>query len=147
MMFATFSSITLHGVDALEVSVEVDASNGLPSFQIGGLGDSAIKESKQRVVSAIKNTGYKIPPRRITVNLAPADLKKEGTCYDLPIALGLLLATKQIEIKAAGRFLILGELSLDGKLRAVPGILSAALLAREGGFTGIIIPPSMAACM
>ncbi len=139
-MFATLCAITLHGVDAIEVAVELDASNGMPSFQIGGLGDSAIKESKQRVISAIKNSGYKIPPRRITVNLAPADLKKEGTCYDLAIAIGLLIATNQIEILIKGKFLILGELSLDGKLRPVSGILPAAIMAKKQQYDGLILP-------
>lgn len=139
-MLAKIYSGAVIGLDSLPVDVEVDvATQGLPSFTIVGLGDKAIDESKERVRSAIKNTGADFPARRITVNLAPADLPKEGATYDLPIAVGLLIASGQL-LANVGKTLILGELSLDGSLRHTPGILPIVMLAREKGFYEVLVP-------
>lgn len=119
------------GVDAPQVCVEVHTTNGLPAFQIVGLAEIAVKESRDRVRSALLNSGFEFPPRRITVNLAPADLPKEGSRFDLPIALGILAATEQIPVEALSRVECLGELALDGALRGVPGILPALLQCRD----------------
>ena len=130
------------GLDARPIEVEIDVSYGLPSFNIVGLPDKAVQESKERVDSAIKSSLFKPPrsqPSRILVSLAPADLKKEGALYDLPIALGYLAASKQVKFDFAKK-IFLGELALDGGLRPVKGALSFALLAKEKGFSEIILP-------
>ncbi|OGZ17638.1 MAG: magnesium chelatase [Candidatus Nealsonbacteria bacterium RBG_13_36_15] len=135
-------SAAIVGLDAQIVEVETDTSYGLRSFNIVGLGDKAIEESKERVGAAIKSTKLSSPhqqPIRILVNLAPADLKKEGSLYDLPIALGFLLASKQVKFNSENK-IFLGELSLDGKLRPVKGTLSIALKAKEKGWEEIILP-------
>jgi len=128
------------GIDAFLVEVEVDISRGLPSFTTVGLPETAVKESKERVKSAITNSGYEFPADRITVNLAPANIKKEGTGFDLPMALGILAATRAISQKKASRYLVLGELSLDGRIKPVNGSLPMALAARAADYTGIIVP-------
>jgi magnesium chelatase family protein len=128
------------GIDAYRVEVEVDINPGLPTFATVGLPEAAVKESKERVKSAIGNSGYRFPDDRITVNLAPADIKKEGTGFDLPIALGILAATGIIPQKTISRYLILGELSLDGRVKAVRGSLSMALAAQEAGYPAIMVP-------
>jgi len=128
------------GVDAYTVEVEVDIRHGLPSFATVGLPEAAVKESKDRVKSAINNSGYKFPDDRITVNLAPADIKKEGTGFDLPIALGILAATGVLPQGLLTEYLILGELSLDGRIKPVRGSLPVALLARDSGLRGMILP-------
>ncbi len=134
------------GLDAVPVTIEVDiASMGLPSFTIVGLGDRAVEESKERVRSAIRNSGSEFPPRKLTINLAPADLPKEGPAYDLPIALGLLVASGQIPLVNPGKLnlaetLVVGELSLDGNLRRTQGILPLAVLAKQKGIKRIIVP-------
>lgn len=133
-------SSAVHGVDAYPVEVEIDISNGLPSFITVGLPETAVKESKERVKAAIKNSGYSFPDDRITVNLAPAHRKKEGTGFDLPIAVGILTATGVVSQDATNAFLLLGELSLDGRIKAVFGSLSMALTARQKGFKGIVVP-------
>lgn len=139
-MLAKISSSALIGLDAVPVTVEVDvASQGLPSFTIVGLPDKAVEESKERVRAAIKNSGGEFPPKRITVNLAPADLPKAGPIYDLPIALGILIASGQLTA-ISGKSLIIGELSLDGELKHVNGILSHALLAGKSGIRELYIP-------
>jgi magnesium chelatase family protein len=130
MLSKVLSAATL-GIDAYPVEVEVDISRGIPSFSTVGLPDNAVKESKDRVRSAIRNSGYAFPPRRITVNLAPAHIKKEGTTFDLPVAVGILKAEEVIKTDALSDYLILGELSLDGSIRPMRGALSAALCARE----------------
>ncbi|OEU48983.1 MAG: ATP-dependent protease [Desulfobacterales bacterium S3730MH5] len=139
MLSKVFSSAVL-GVDAYTVEVEVDVRRGLPSFATVGLPEAAVKESKDRVKSAIINSGYKFPDDRITVNLAPADIKKEGTGFDLPIALGILAATGVVPQGRLVEYLTLGELSLDGRIKPVRGSLPVALLARNSGFRGMIIP-------
>ena len=139
-MLAKVMSSAIHGVDAYPVEVEIDISNGLPSFITVGLPETAVKESKERVKAAIKNSGYGFPDDRITVNLAPAHRKKEGTGFDLPIAVGILTATGVISQDATNAFLLLGELSLDGRIKAVFGSLSMALTARQKDFKGIVVP-------
>lgn len=139
-MLAKVTSGATVGLSSLPVEVEVDiASQGLPSFTIVGLPDKAVEEAKERVRSAIKNSGAEFPSRRITVNLAPADLPKEGPSYDLPIALGILIASGQLRANLDDS-LVLGELSLDGSLRHTNGILPMALLAKEKGFKKIFLP-------
>ena len=124
-MLIKIKSFALDGLEPVPIDVEVDITNsGLPSFSIVGLPDTAVQESRERVRSALKNNGYLFPHHRITVNLAPADLKKEGSCYDLPIAIGILMASKQIQVKDRATRYFIGELSLDGLLRNVNGILS-----------------------
>jgi magnesium chelatase family protein len=128
-MLAKASSVALIGVDALEVTVEVDVAPGLPNFQVVGLPDQAVSEARERVRAAIKNSGLPFPAARITVNLAPADLRKEGPMFDLPIALCLLAAQGMVPTAALERTLIAGELALEGSLRPVSGILNLALKA------------------
>jgi magnesium chelatase family protein len=132
-------SSTVVGVDSYPVDVEVDISPGLPQFLTVGLPDVAVKESKDRIKAAIKNSGYKFPRNHVTVNLAPADIRKEGTGFDLPIAVGILTGEGCIELKDALDYILIGELSLDGSIKGVDGVLSAALLAKEMGKKGIII--------
>ena len=139
-MLVKVDSAALHGIEGVVVSVEVDVSRGLPSFTTVGLPDNSVRESKDRVKAAIKNCGYEVPPRKITVNLAPADLKKEGPSFDLPIALGLLSTTGIIQQEMVQGYLAVGELSLDGSLLPVAGILSIAITALNKGFKGVIIP-------
>ena len=139
-MLARIFSSTVIGIDAFPVEVEVDLSRGLPTFTTVGLPEAAVKESKERVKSAISNSGFNFPDDRITVNLAPAHIKKEGTGFDLPIALGILGATGIIPKKIIDRFWVMGELSLDGRIKPVNGSLPMALAARAAGHTGIIVP-------
>ena len=140
MIAKVFSSAVV-GLDGIPVEVEVDiSSQGLPSFTIVGLPDKAVEEAKERVRSAIKNTGCDFPQRRITVNLAPADLPKEGASYDLPIAVGILLASRQILIENIDGLFFTGELSLDGRLRYTNGILPQVLMAKQEKFKKIFLP-------
>ncbi len=139
MLARVFSGATV-GLDSIPIEVEVDiASQGLPSFTIVGLPDKAVEEAKERVRSAIKNSGADFPPKRITVNLAPADLPKEGPGFDLPIALGILMASGQLNTHLE-KSLVLGELSLDGGLRHTNGVLPVAILAKEKKFKDIFLP-------
>lgn len=139
-MLAKVCSSSLLGIDAILVDVEVDISQGLPQFATVGLPDGAVKESKDRVKSALKNSGYEFPSRKITVNLAPADIRKEGAAFDLPISIGILAATGVVKGRRTGHYLLLGELSLDGGVKPVRGCLSVAVAARQAGFTGIVVP-------
>lgn len=143
-MLAKIISGAVVGVEGLPVTVEVDIALGLPTFATVGLPEGAVRESKDRVKAAIKNSGYEFPNRRITVNLAPADIKKAGSGYDLPIALGILLAADTFTSDTAARFMAIGELSLDGGLRPTPGVLPMALTARKQDFDGIIVPTANA---
>lgn len=139
-MLAKVYSAAVIGLDAVLIEVEVDiASQGLPNFTIVGLPDKAVEEAKERVRSAIRNSGADFPARRITVNLAPADLPKEGPSYDLPIALGILLASGQLQADVANA-LVSGELALDGRIRPITGVLSQALLARDKNFSSFYLP-------
>ena len=139
-MLATAVSGALVGIDGLLVEVEVDVALGLPQFTTVGLPEGAVRESKDRVRSAIKNSGYEFPARRITVNLAPADVKKEGAAYDLPIALGILAAEGWLTKEQLHSYAILGELSLDGRVKPVHGALPLAVMAKEKGLKGLIVP-------
>lgn len=140
-MLSKILSATIVGIDAHTVEVEVDiASRGLPHFSMVGLPDAAVKESRDRVRAALKNIGFNFPLKQITVNLAPADLKKEGSSFDLPIAIGIITAEGVIGLSSVNGYLFTGELSLDGKIKPVKGALSIALRAKELGLKGIILP-------
>ncbi|MBI4430184.1 MAG: YifB family Mg chelatase-like AAA ATPase [Candidatus Omnitrophica bacterium] len=138
-MLAKINSASFLGIDAYPVTIEVDVAHGLPQITIVGLPDQVVKESKERVRAAIRNSGYEIPSQRVTINLAPADTKKEGPLFDLPIAIGWLAASGYIQRNALEQFAFLGELALDGSLKPTKGILAAALLFRETPRT-LIIP-------
>ncbi len=145
-MLARIHSMALAGIDARPCEIEVDVTGrgfGVPT--IVGLADSAIKESVDRIRSALSNSGFALPRSKTTINLAPADLKKEGPAYDLPMALGLLLADGQLRSETVGRYFVAGELALDGRVRPIRGALSMALLAREHGFAALIVPRDNAA--
>lgn len=138
-MLSKVTSIALNGLDGVPVEAETDINNGLPSYELVGLPDAAVKESRERVRSALKNSGKKFPAQKITVNLAPADLKKEGSCFDLAIAVGILKATEQLSGDTDG-VVFLGELALDGSLRPVTGILPLLISAKSHGFVSFVIP-------
>ncbi len=139
-MLAKVLSGAILGIDAYLVEVEVDIVQGLPVFATVGLPDGAVKESKERVKSAIKNSGYDFPPKRITVNLAPADVKKEGAGFDLPIAVGILAALEVVSGERLEDYLLLGELSLDGRVKSIRGALSLAIAAKGKGKRGVVLP-------
>ncbi len=139
-MLAFVRSAAILGIDAYIVVVEVDSAAGLPAIATVGLAQSAVKEGKDRVLSALQNSGFEMPPRRITVNLAPADVKKEGSHFDLPIACGLLAASGQLSSDCFQRYALAGELGLDGALRPIRGALSMAQAVAEAGLAGFIIP-------
>lgn len=143
-MLAQVHSGSLIGIDAFPVEVEIDVYPGLPSVAVVGLPDSAVKESSARVKSAIVNSGYPFPARRITVNLAPAGLRKEGAGFDLPIALGILAALDLLRSEKTQDYIVVGELALDGRVKPVRGALSLALAARDLGFKGLILPEANA---
>ncbi len=140
-MLAKVNSCAVVGLDGVLIKVEVDITNGLPAFNIVGLPDVAVQEAKERVRSAIKNTGLPFPRTRITVNLAPADIRKAGPAYDLPIAVGILFAQELIfgEVDEA---IFMGELSLDGSVRHVSGVLPMANLAAQTSYTTLFVPES-----
>ena len=139
-MLARVFSCGVIGLDGVIIEVEVDSSNGQPKVLIVGLPDAAVQESRERVQSAIKNSGFTFPRKRVTINLAPADVRKEGPAYDLPIAVGVLAASQQINPVKLQKSLVVGELSLDGTLRHVRGVLPMAALARQEGFQRLIVP-------
>ncbi len=138
-MIAKVFSYALQGLDGFLVEVEVDVNNGIPAFEIVGLADTAVREAKERVRSAIKNSGRSIPPRRITVNLAPADLKKEGSYLDLALAIGVLISSAQL-VQDVSDTVFLGELSLDGGIRKIRGVLPTLIEAYKKGYKKFIIP-------
>jgi magnesium chelatase family protein len=139
-MLACIRSAQLQGLDVIPLVVEVDVASGLPGFSMVGLPDSSVRESRDRVFAALKHTGFEIPSKRITINLAPADHKKEGSSLDLPIALGLLAASGQIHIPDLSQWLVVGELSLDGRLRSVRGTLGLAIYANQKGPLRFLLP-------
>ncbi|MBM4338189.1 MAG: YifB family Mg chelatase-like AAA ATPase [Deltaproteobacteria bacterium] len=139
-MLARVFSSSVFGIDAYVVEVEVDIAQGLPAFATVGLPEGAVKESKDRVKAATKNCGYDFPSRRITVNLAPADIKKEGAAFDLPMAIGILAATEVVQKTKLDRYFIMGELSLDGQVKPIKGSLSIAVAARNAGIRGVLLP-------
>ncbi len=145
-MLARLESACLRGLDALPVTVEVDLSRGLPGWSMVGLPDAAVREAKDRVRAALLNAGFEFPLRHITVNLAPADRRKEGAHFDLPVAIGILLASGQLTPPEGARPMpfMLGELALDGRLHAVGGVLPMAMFAKAQGFREIIVPPENA---
>jgi magnesium chelatase family protein len=142
MLVKSFGS-AVQGIDAITITIEVTSTQGI-KFHIVGLPDNAIRESQQRIESALHETGYKWPKQKIIINMAPADIRKEGSAYDLPIALGILAASEQIKSEKLERFVIMGELSLDGSLQPVKGVLPIAIKAREEGFEGFILPKTNA---
>jgi len=138
-MFACLQSVGLFGIDSYMIKVEADVSSGLPAFDVVGLPDTAVKESRDRVRAAIKNSGFKFPTGRITINLAPADKKKEGSLYDLPILIAILMASEQLKADTSESIFI-GEVSLDGKIRSVGGVLAMAITARQNNVKNIFVP-------
>lgn len=143
-MLAKLISYALSGVDGFKVEIEVDLNAGLPSYEIVGLGDTAVKESKERVRSAIKNSLFAFPLKKITINLAPADSKKEGSYFDLAIAVAILAASEQIEDKSYKDYVMIGELSLDGTLRHIKGVMPLLISALQAGYKKFIIPSANA---
>ena len=139
-MLATVLSSAMLGIDAYIVKVEVDVAGGMPSFSTVGLPDNAIKESRDRVTAAIKNSGFYFPPTRITANLAPADIRKAGSAFDLPIAIGVMAATNQVDLSRLENVILLGELALDGSIRGIQGALPIAIAAKENGIQDLILP-------
>jgi len=127
------------GVEATTITIEVNVNSGI-GYHLVGLPDNAIKESNYRIAAALQNNGYKIPGKKITINMAPADLRKEGSAYDLSLAIGILAASQQIKADHLDKYLIMGELSLDGGLQPIKGVLPIAIKAREEGFKGFILP-------
>lgn len=138
MLVKTFGSAVV-GVDAITITVEVNVDRGMKFFMVG-LPDNAVKESQQRIEAALKNVGYKMPGKKTVVNMAPADIRKEGSSYDLTIAVGILAASGQINEEKIGHYIIMGELSLDGGLQPIKGALPIAIQARKEGFKGFILP-------
>ena len=145
-MLAAIRSAAVLGIDAYDVTVETDAANGLPQFTVVGLPAGAVRESRERVSAALVNSGFTLPPRRLTINLAPADIRKEGTAFDVPIALGILVATGQLPAASIEHLIVAGELGLDGSIRAIRGALSMArIAARAPDDPTFVVPPSNAA--
>jgi len=143
-VFSRVKGIGLFGIDSYMIEIEADVSTGLPAFDIVGLPDTAVKESRDRVRSAIKNCGFKFPVGRITVNLAPADRKKEGSVYDLPVLLAILKASGQLKVDFE-ESIIIGEVALDGRVRSVNGVLAIAITAQQNGIKDIFVPAANAA--
>src|SRR5689334_10420038 len=140
-VLATIRSAAVIGIDAYDVSVEVDCAQGLPMFTVVGLPAGAVKESRERVSAAIVNAGFKLPARRTTVNLAPADRRKDGTGFDLPIALGVLVATGQLSPDSVADIAAVGELALDGTIRPVRGVLPIARHVAAARALTLVVPP------
>ena len=138
MLVKTYGS-TVYGVDAMMITIEVNISQGV-GYNLVGLPDNAVKESSHRINAAFETNGFRWPGKKITVNMAPADIRKEGAAFDLPIALGILAASGQIPDDSAAEFMVMGELSLDGSLKGIRGALPIAIEARQRGFRGIILP-------
>src|SRR5499433_447470 len=143
-MLAKIYSAAVFGVDAYEVEIEVNAAGGMSAIVVVGLPDAAVKESKDRVTTAISNSGYYWPRGRTTVNLAPADIRKEGPSFDLPIALGMISVTEELNSSPFEDFSFVGELALDGSVRAVKGVLPVALEARRRGKRALFVPAANA---
>jgi magnesium chelatase family protein len=138
-------SASVRGIDGLPVQVEVDLAAGLPTFSTVGLPDAAVREAKDRVVAAVRNAGFEFPVRKVTVNLSPADVRKEGTSFDLPIAVAVLAADEAIPMEKLASYALVGELALDGRVRPVKGILPVAMACRDAGLTGLVFPAANAA--
>ena len=142
MLVKTFGS-ALNGIDAITVTIEVNSDRGVQFFLVG-LPDSAVKESQQRIESALNSNGLKYPRRKITINMAPADIRKEGSSYDLPLAIAILAATEQVSAERLDKYVIMGELSLDGGINPIKGALPIAMKAAEEGFEGVVVPKANA---
>ncbi len=140
MVLASLRTATILGVEASPVFVEVDVSFGMPAFSMVGLPDASVRESRDRVKSAIRNSGFEFPAHRITVNLAPADVRKVGSAFDLPIALGILAAQGVLERREIADVVIIGELSLDGSTQPARGVLPIAAAARRAGVPTLLLP-------
>ena len=138
MLIKVFGA-AVQGIDATLITIEVNSSRGC-MFYLVGLPDSAVKESHQRIISALQVNGYRMPTSNIVINMAPADIRKEGAAYDLPLAIGILAASEVIQSDKLERYLLMGELSLDGSLQPIKGALPIAIKARELGFEGMIVP-------
>ena len=138
MLTKVFGS-AVFGVEATTITVEVNVDKGI-GYHLVGLPDNAIKESNYRIAAALQNNGYKIPGKKLTINMAPADLRKEGSAYDLTLALGILTASEQIKSDNIEKYIIMGELSLDGSLQPIKGALPIAIKAKEEGYKGFILP-------
>ncbi len=138
MLAKTYGS-AIYGIDALIITIEVNVGQGSKFFLVG-LPDNAVKESRERILAALNNVDKKFPRRRVVINMAPADIKKEGSAYDLPIALGLLAASAQLSTEHLDEYVVMGELSLDGTLKSIKGALPIALMAKKSGFKGVIVP-------
>src|SRR5210317_830092 len=143
MLIKTFGS-AIQGIHATKITIEVNITQGIRFF-IVGLADHAIRESQQRIESAITNSGFDWPRFRVVINMAPADIRKEGTHFDLPLAVGILAASQQVEQARLKDYMVMGELSLDGSVKAVKGVLPMAQCAKESGFKGVIVPKANAA--
>ncbi len=139
-MLSKINSMALQGLDGYLIDVQVDVSNGMPCWEIVGLPDTSVKEAKERVRTAIKNSGYEMLSKRIIINLAPADIKKEGSVFDLPIAIGILMDLEEIHAKDLSQIAFIGELSLDGKINRVNGILPMCIEAQKLGIKKLIVP-------
>lgn len=139
-MLFKLSSASIQGIEADVVEVEVDISSGMPGFIMVGLPDTSVRESKERVRAALINCGYSLPRRKITINLAPADRRKEGSAFDLPISLGILAYFDLFPVDKLKNYVFLGELALDGQIKAVRGILPVAVMAKKSGFHGVVVP-------
>ena len=139
-MITKINSVGLSGIDGYYIGVETDISNGIPQWEVVGMPDTAVRESKERIRSALKNSGLMIPGKRILINLAPADVKKEGTCLDLPIAVGILASSEQVFVSDMDKMCFFGELSLDGTLRGVKGALPMAITAYQNGAKQLFVP-------
>ena len=139
-MLAKANSAALYGIDALRVEVEIDLASGLPQLATVGLAEGAVRESKDRIRAAVKNCGYSFPAKKITINLAPADIKKEGSAYDLPMAVGILAAEGLVRKELLKDYFLVGELSLDGEVKPVRGALPIAAAAKREGLKGLILP-------
>ena len=138
MLVKTFAA-AVHGISATTITVEVNLSQGI-NFFIVGLPDNAVKESQRRIDAALKNTGFDLKHKKVIINLAPADIRKEGSAYDLPLAVGILAVYELIPVSQLDKYVMMGELSLDGTLQKIRGVLPMAINAKEEGFKGIIVP-------
>ncbi len=139
-MLSKVKSYGLNGIEGFVTQIETDIVGGIPHFEIVGLGDTAVKEAKERVKSAIRNSGFEYPVKHYTINLAPADVKKEGPLFDLGIAVGILSASEQLQTNKYKDYIYIGELSLDGSIKKVRGVLPILISARKEGYTKFIIP-------
>ena len=138
LLVKTYGS-AVFGIDAITITIEVNISTGV-AFHLVGLPDNAVKESQPRINAALRNNGFKYPSKKIVINMAPADIRKEGSAYDLPLAVGILAASEQVNAAQLDDYVIMGELSLDGSLQPIKGALPIAIKAREEGFKGFILP-------